>query len=98
MDTPEGKVCTKKRTQKYHFHLLISPFAQMMELSSTDVNFIDFGLVQVNDRAVKSLSINNASKFPFDFKWDYQKNPALIITPGENLCLPSCAAKSLIFH
>jgi hypothetical protein len=38
-------------------------------LSSSGVNFVDFGTVQVNEKAVKRVMITNNGAFSFDFNW-----------------------------
>jgi hypothetical protein len=39
------------------------------DLSSSGVNFLDFGTVQVNERAAKRVVITNSGAFSFDFSW-----------------------------
>lgn len=51
-------------------------------LTANDANVIDFGAVQVNDKSVKIITIDNSGKFPFDFKWDYQRHPNISLSPG----------------
>jgi hypothetical protein len=53
-----------------------------MDILPNEVNVVDFGAVQVNDKAMKVITIANSGKFPFDFKWDYQRHPNVILTPG----------------
>ena len=53
-----------------------------MDVAPNEVNMVDFGAVQVNDRAMKVITIANSGKFPFDFKWDYQRHPNVTLSPG----------------
>jgi hypothetical protein len=53
-----------------------------MEIVPSEINVIDFGAVQVNDKAMKVITISNTGKFPFDFKWDYQRHPNVSLSPG----------------
>lgn len=53
-----------------------------MPIAPGEANVVDFGSVQVNDKIVKIITIDNSGKFPFDFKWDYQRHPNVSLTPG----------------
>ncbi len=45
-------------------------------------NILDFGVVQINDKRVKKIIINNAGKYNFDFSWKVAKKGGPIsITP-----------------
>lgn len=48
-----------------------SDVAVAPELTSTGVNFLDFGTVQVNERAAKRVVITNSGAFGFDFSWAF---------------------------
>eukprot|EP01105_Mastigella_eilhardi_P014617 TRINITY_DN3328_c0_g1_i10.p1 TRINITY_DN3328_c0_g1~~TRINITY_DN3328_c0_g1_i10.p1 ORF type:complete len:4822 (+),score=1153.45 TRINITY_DN3328_c0_g1_i10:606-14468(+) len=54
---------------------------KVIELSPTDVNYLQFGLVQVSDRCIRHISIRNTGKFPLDYKWDNQKSTVISISP-----------------
>jgi hydrocephalus-inducing protein len=47
-------------------------------LSSTGVNFVDFGTVQVNEKAVKRVMITNNGAFSFDFNWALGSSESLL--------------------
>ncbi|XP_033625714.1 hydrocephalus-inducing protein homolog [Asterias rubens] len=44
-----------------------------VELSSCGVNEINFGEVEVNEKAVRSIFIVNAGKFNFDYEWSMKE-------------------------
>ncbi|KAJ3305286.1 hypothetical protein HDV03_001884, partial [Kappamyces sp. JEL0829] len=65
-------VNVKGEGYKIHESVLVEmPDGTNYELGAdSDVpNIIDFGMVQINDRRVKRIVINNSGKYNFDFSW-----------------------------
>jgi hydrocephalus-inducing protein len=54
---------------------------RVTELSSTQLSRLDFGTVQLPERAVKRVAIINSGKFNFDFQWTYARSKMLEIVP-----------------
>ena len=54
----------------------------VVELSSDGVNYVEFGHVNVNERAVRNIVITNTGKMNFDFNWRVpRRNPMVSIKP-----------------
>lgn len=52
------------------------------ELTAEGINYVEFGHVHVNERAVKEVIITNTGKVNFDFNWRMAKrNPMVTIKP-----------------
>lgn len=57
-----------------------SSSAQQLQLSHQ--NYIDFGVVRVNERESKNVIISNTGKMNFEYLWEPSKhNPMLVVTP-----------------
>lgn len=41
-----------------------------LELSQKGVSAINFGTVEINEQATRTLTIFNAGKFNFDYEWE----------------------------
>ncbi len=54
---------------------------QIHVLNSGQLSRVDFGTVQLNERAVKRVALINSGKFSFDFHWTVPKSKVLEITP-----------------
>jgi len=54
-----------------HDEAASSAVVNVPELSSSGINFLDFGTVQVNERAMKRIIITNNGSFSFDFSWAF---------------------------
>jgi hydrocephalus-inducing protein len=52
-----------------------SAAASSTDLSPSGTNFVDFGIVQVNERATKRVVIANSGAFSFDFNWTIGMQP-----------------------
>jgi hydrocephalus-inducing protein len=53
-----------------HDRVAIEQSEGTMELSSSGVNYLDYGTVQVHERGIKRVVVANTGSFAFDFAWN----------------------------